>query len=61
MSPPAERIRKIKVKLRYHDGQPVDFGVFDYSFMLEFNFLRPQNLRGQNIQNSFDLSQMQNK
>jgi len=60
-SPPAERIRKIKVKLRYHDGQPVDFGVFDYSFMLEFNLLRPQNLRGQNIQNSFDLSQMQNK
>lgn len=60
-SPPAERIRKIKVKLRYHDGQLVDFGSFDYSFMLEFNLLRPQNLRGQNIQNSFDLSQMQNK
>lgn len=60
-SPPAERIRKIKVKLRYHDGQTIDFGVFDYSFMLEFNLLRPQNLRGQNIQNSFDLSQMQNK
>lgn len=60
-SPPAERIRKIKIKLRYHDGQPVNFGVFDYSFMLEFNLLRPQNLRGQNIQNSFDLSQMQNK
>jgi hypothetical protein len=60
-SPPAERIRKIKIKLRYHDGEPVDFGVFDYSFMLEFNLLRPQNLRGQNIQNSFDMSQMQNK
>ena len=45
----------------YHDGQTIDFGVFDYSFMLEFNLLRPQNLRGQNIQNSFDLSQMQNK
>jgi hypothetical protein len=60
-SPPAERIRKIKVKLRYHDGQLIDFGLFDYSFMLEFNLLRPQNLRSQNIQNSFDLSQMQNK
>lgn len=60
-SPPAERIRKIKIKLRYHDGEPVDFGVFDYSFTLEFNLLRPQNLRSHNIQNSFDLSQMQNK
>ena len=60
-SPPAERLRKLKIKLRYHDGAPVEFGVFDYSFMLEFNILRPQNLRGQNIQNSFDLSQMQNK
>jgi hypothetical protein len=60
-SPPAERIRKIKIKLRYHNGQTVDFGVFEYSFMLEFNLLRPQNLRGQNIQNSFDLSQLQNK
>jgi hypothetical protein len=60
-SPPAERMRRLKIKLRYHDGEPVDFGVFDYSFMLEFNLLRPQNLRAQNIQNSFDLSQMQNK
>jgi len=60
-SPPAERLRKIKVKLRYHDGEPVDFGVFEYSFMLEFNLLRPQNLRSQNIQNSFDLSQMNSK
>jgi hypothetical protein len=60
-SPPAERLRKLKIKLRYHDGEPVDFGVFDYSFMLEFNLLRPQNLRSHNIQNSFDLSQMQNK
>ena len=60
-SPPAERLRRLKFKLRYHDGEPVDFGVFDYSFMLEFNVLRPQNLRSHNIQNSFDLSQMQNK
>lgn len=60
-SPPAERIRKIKVKLRYHNGQLLNFGLFEYSFMLEFNLLRPQNLRGQNIQNAFDLSQMQNK
>lgn len=60
-SPPAERIRRLKVKLRYHDGEPVDFGVFDYSFTIEFNLLRPQNLRGHNIQNAFDLSQIQSK
>lgn len=60
-SPPAERIRRLRIKLRYHDGQPVDFGLFEYSFTLELNLLRPQNLRAQNIQNSFDLSQMQNK
>lgn len=60
-SPPAERLRRLKIKLRYHDGEPVDFGVFDYSFMLELNILRPQNLRAQNIQNSFDLSQMQSR
>jgi len=60
-SPPAERIRRLKIKLRYHDGEPVDFGVFDYSFVIEFNLLRPQNLRSQNIQSSYDLGQMQNK
>jgi hypothetical protein len=44
-NPPAERIRKLKVKLRYHDGQEVDFGLFEYSFMLEFTLLRHQNER----------------
>jgi hypothetical protein len=60
-APPAERIRRLKIKLRYHDGEPVDFGVFDYSFTIEFNLLRPQNLRSQTIQNAFDLSQMQSR
>jgi len=44
-NPPAERIRKIKVKLRYHNGILVNFGNFDYSIMLEFTLFRPQNLR----------------
>lgn len=44
-NPPAERIRKLKLKLRYHNGQKVDFGFFEYSFMLEFTLLRPQNER----------------
>jgi hypothetical protein len=44
-NPPAERIRKLKLKLRYHNGQKVDFGLFEYSFMIEFTLLRPQNER----------------
>jgi hypothetical protein len=44
-NPPAERIRKLKCRLRYHNGQKVDFGFFEYSFMLEFTLLRPQNER----------------
>ena len=40
--PPAERIRKLKIKLRYHNGEMVDFGVFNYSFTLEFSTNQPQ-------------------
>jgi hypothetical protein len=43
--PPAERIRKLKIKLRYHNGQQVDFGLFEWSFLIEFTILRPQNER----------------
>jgi len=48
-NPPAERIRKIKIKLRYHNGAPVYFGGFDFSFTLEFNLLVPQSQRKYNI------------
>jgi hypothetical protein len=44
-NPPAERIRKIRVKIRYHNGLLVEFGKFNYSFNLIFQILRPQNLR----------------
>jgi len=44
-SPPAERIRKLRVRLRYHNGQPVDFGHFPFSFTLEFTLFTPQILR----------------
>jgi hypothetical protein len=44
-NPPAERIRRLRIKLRYHNGLLVQFGKFNYSFMLEFTLLRPQNLR----------------
>jgi hypothetical protein len=40
--PPLERIRKLKIKMRYHDGALVDFSGFDYSFMLELSILNPQ-------------------
>jgi hypothetical protein len=43
--PPAERMRKLKIKLRYHDGQTVNFGVFNYSFTIEFTIQLPQILR----------------
>ena len=43
--PPAERIRRLKIKLRYHNDQLVDFGVFNYSFLLEFMIFQPQQAR----------------
>lgn len=44
-NPPAERIRRLKIKIRYHNGVLVDFGKFNFSFNLIFQILRPQNLR----------------
>lgn len=43
--PPAERIRKLKIKIRYHNGLLVNFGVFNYSFTLEFTLYSSQQLR----------------
>jgi hypothetical protein len=44
-NPPAERIRKLKIKIRYHNGALVEFGTTDWSFLLEFTLLRPQSKR----------------
>jgi hypothetical protein len=60
-NPPCERIRKLKIKLRYHNRQLVDFGTFDYSFMMEFTLLNPQQERQYNIRAATDLTQMQGK
>ena len=46
--PPAERIRKLKIKIRYHNGKLANFGVFNFSFMLEFTLQSPQILRSSN-------------
>lgn len=43
--PPAERMRRFKIRLRYHDGQRVDFGGLNYSFVLKFTLMSPQILR----------------
>jgi hypothetical protein len=48
--PPAERMRKLSIKLRYHNGLPVNFGVFNYSFDIEFTLQLPQILRNSNSQ-----------
>jgi hypothetical protein len=45
-NPPIERMKKIKVKLRYHNGALVDFGKFNYSFNLVLTIFRPQQIRG---------------
>ena len=42
-NPPAERIRKLKVKFRYHNGELVNFGNLNYSVMLELMMFRSQN------------------
>ena len=48
-TPPAERLRRFKIKIRYHDGKLVDFNVFPYCFTLEFTCVRPQILRSGNL------------
>jgi len=47
-NPPAERMRKLKFKIRYHNGELVNFGVFNYTFVIEFTTLLPQILRKAN-------------
>jgi hypothetical protein len=58
-NPPAERLSKIKVRFRYHNGVLVEFGQFEYSFMIELNLLKPQQERSYSIVNAFDLGQQQ--
>jgi len=43
--PANERIRKLKIKFRYHNGQLVDFNGLNYTFNLEFTILNAQNNR----------------
>ena len=37
--PPAERIRKFKIRIRYHNGLLLDFGNTEFSFMIELKII----------------------
>ena len=58
--PPADRIRKLSVKFRYHNGQLADFGAFPFSFAIEFTQLFPNQPRKLNniIQNFQNLQKL---
>ena len=43
--PPLERISKVKIKLRYHDGRLVDFSNCDFNFTLQFDCYRDEMAR----------------
>jgi hypothetical protein len=47
--PPAERIRKLKIKIRYHDGSLVNFDTFPFSFSLQFTLFSAQKRLGYNL------------
>jgi hypothetical protein len=47
--PPAERIRKLKLKFRYHNGELVDFNGLPFSILLQFTLLAPQQIRKQTM------------
>jgi hypothetical protein len=49
--PPVERIRRLRFRLRYHNGELVNFGVFEYTFTLEFTTLLPMINRSVNYVN----------
>ena len=44
-NPPAERIRKLRIRFRYHNGLLVNFENNAFTFTLQFTLFRPQNQR----------------
>lgn len=47
--PPAERIRRLRIRIRYHNGTLVNFDSFPFSFSLQFTLFSPQKLLGYNL------------
>lgn len=58
--PPLERVQRLDVRFRHHTGELVDFGNFDFSFVIEFTILRPQTGRPMVIRDTESLRQAQN-
>ena len=54
---PEEKISKIKVKFRYHDGRLIDFDDVPFDFTIEFNQLKNEIMRTYNVRvpNAFNL------
>jgi hypothetical protein len=44
-TPPIQRIKKLSVKFRYHNGEYVNFAGATFSFTLKFNIFLPQNAK----------------
>ena len=44
--PPIQRIDRLKLKFRYHDGRLVDFKNLPISLTFEFNMLKDEQTRG---------------
>jgi hypothetical protein len=49
--PPAERIRRLHISIRNHNGQLIDFGNNYFSFMLQFTLYSSQISRKYNLYN----------
>ena len=48
-NPPAERMRKLRIRFRYHNGLLVNFENKGFTFTLQFTLFRPQNQRTYNM------------
>jgi hypothetical protein len=46
--PPLEKLRRLRIRIRYHNGQLANFGVFNFNFVIEFTLQLPQILRKSN-------------
>lgn len=48
-NPPAEKIRRLRIRFRYHNNMLVNFENCEFSFVLQFGIFMPQNERKYNV------------
>jgi len=48
-NPPAEKVRRLKIRMRLHNNRTVAFDTFEYSFVLQFGLFTPQNEKGHRV------------